>query len=58
MVSTQIKYRYDNRKVFEKTKEENEMLRIAVCDDIPVFTEKLAEYIEMWAGDRHLNVQK
>ncbi|MCI8614496.1 LytR/AlgR family response regulator transcription factor [Parablautia intestinalis] len=33
------------------------MLRIAVCDDIPVFTEKLAEYIEMWAGDRHLNVQ-
>lgn len=33
------------------------MLRIAVCDDIPVFVDKLAEYIEMWAGEQHLNVQ-
>lgn len=33
------------------------MLRIAVCDDIPVFVEKVAEYIEMWAGQQHLKVQ-
>ncbi|NBJ94737.1 LytR/AlgR family response regulator transcription factor [Parablautia muri] len=33
------------------------MLRIAVCDDILVFVEKMAEYIEMWAGEQHLNVQ-
>lgn len=33
------------------------MLRIAVCDDILAFVEKLAGYIEMWAGQQHLNVQ-
>lgn len=28
-----------------------------MCDDVPVFVERLAEYIEMWAGLQHLNVQ-
>ncbi len=33
------------------------MLRIAVCDDIPVFVEELAKYIEMWAKVRQIDVR-
>ena len=33
------------------------MLRIGVCDDLPVFVEKLTEDIESWACRRQVNVQ-
>ncbi len=33
------------------------MLRIAVCDDLPVCVEKLTEVIESWACQRQVNVQ-
>lgn len=33
------------------------MLRIAVCDDVPVFVEILSERIESWAKDRYRNIQ-
>ncbi len=33
------------------------MLRIAVCDDVPMYVEILAEEIGAWADRRHFNVQ-
>ena len=36
---------------------EGEMLRIAVCDDIPFYRKLLVECIEIWASLNHVNVQ-
>ena len=33
------------------------MLRIAVCDDIPICVDMLADGIKAWADERQLNVQ-
>ncbi|MDE5909721.1 MAG: LytTR family DNA-binding domain-containing protein [Lachnospiraceae bacterium] len=33
------------------------MLRIAVCDDIPIYVDMLADGIEAWADEKHFNVQ-
>lgn len=33
------------------------MLRIAVCDDIPYYVEKMADMIESWAEERRIDVQ-
>ena len=33
------------------------MLRIAVCDDVPFYVEKLSESINGWAKQRRMNIQ-
>lgn len=40
-----------------KKYEGDKMLRIAVCDDIPIHMERLTEYMQCWSMDRGISIQ-